>query len=134
MEKELIKAFNKARYEENPNLADNVWHNIVLRNKRITRLKLWAFSSIGFISLIGFIPAWQKLSSDMTQSGFYEYFSLAFSNGGSILSYWRELLLSIAESLPMTSIILSFSLVFVIFLSFKYATKQIIKNQLSLSF
>jgi len=134
MEKELVKAFHKARYEEKPDLAENIWHNIVIRNKRIIRFKLWTFSFIGFTSLIGLIPAWKALSSNLAQSGFYEYLSLIFSNSGSVLSYWKELAFSIAESLPMMSIILSLSLVFILFFSIKYATKQIIRGQLSLSF
>ena len=134
MEKELKKAFHKARYEEKSNLNLYIWQNIVIRNKRIARIKLWAFSFVGLASLAGLIPAWKTLSSDLAQSGLYEYFSLMFSNGGSIFSYWKELILSIAESLPTMSIILSLSLVFILFLSIKYATKQIIKSQLSLSF
>ena len=133
MEKELKKAFLNAKYEENPNLAQNIWNSIIVQNKRIARLKLWAFSSIGLASLIGLIPAWHLLSNNLTQSGFYEYFSLAFSNGSSLLSYWKEFTLSIAESLPVMSIVLSLSLVFVFFLSLKFATKQIVKGQLILS-
>jgi hypothetical protein len=134
MEKELKKAFYKAKYEGKPDLSLNIWNSIVVRNKRITRIKLWVFSFIGFSSLVGLIPAWKVLSNDLTQSGLYEYFSLVFSSGTSIFSYWKELSLSIAESLPIISIILSLSLVFILFLSLKYVTKQIIKNQLSLSF
>jgi hypothetical protein len=129
MEKELKRAFYKAKYEEN-DLAKNVWQKIIIRNKRIARLKLWAFSFVGLASLAGFIPTLKELSSDLAQSGVYEYLSLAFSNSSSILSYWKELAFSIAESLPIVSIILSLSFVFVFFLSLKYVVKQIIKNQL----
>ena len=85
MEKELVKAFEKARYEEKPDLASNIWQNIVMRNKRKARLELWAFSLVGFASLIGLIPALKTLSNSLIQSGFYEYLSLIFSNGSSIL-------------------------------------------------
>lgn len=127
MEKELTKLFHKAKYKENQNLSNNIWSVVTTRNKRITRIKLWAFSFIGFASLAGLIPAWRVLSNDLTQSGLYDYLSLVFSNNGSVLSYWKELTLSIAESLPTMSIVLSLSLVFIFFLSFKYAVKQIIK-------
>lgn len=135
MEKKLIKVFQKARYEEKPDLALNVWHSLVIRNKRITRLKLWAFSFVGFTSLVGLIPAWRILSSDLAQSGFYEYLSLIFSSGNSFFSYWKEFLFSVAESLPTMSIILSLSLIFTLFLSLRYIAKQIIiRSQLTLSF
>jgi len=133
MEKELKEAFHKAKYQENSNLTESVWHNIVVRNKRIIYIKLWVFSLTGFASLIGLIPTWKTLSIDLAQSGLYEYFSLAFSSGSAILSYWKEFTLSIAESLPTTSIMLSFSLVFILFLSLKYVTRQIIRGQVLLS-
>ena len=134
MEKALKELFNKAKYRENPELARNIWHKIVLEDKRITNLKLWGFSVAGLFSLAGFVPVFKELSSNLAQSGLYEYLSLAFGNGGGIMSYWRELLLSIAESLPTTSIILSLSLIFILFLSLKYATRQIVKEKLLLSF
>ena len=125
MENELEKVFIKAKYEEKSNLADNIWDNIVRRNKRIINIKLWSFSFIGFFSFLGLIPAYKTLSSDLAQSGFYEYLSLVFSSNNSIFSYWKELVLSIAESLPTMSIVLSFSLIFILFLSLRYVTKQI---------
>ncbi len=128
MEKELKKAFQKAKFEENSNLASNIWQNIIIRNRRIARLKLWTFSLTGLISLSGIIPAWKALLSDLAQSGFYEYLSLIFSNDGSFFHYSKEIMLSIAESIPTMSIIMSLSLVFVLFLSLKHVTKQIINN------
>ncbi|MCX6751406.1 MAG: hypothetical protein NT161_01410 [Candidatus Nomurabacteria bacterium] len=128
MEKELKKAFHRAKYQENPDLAENIWHSITIRDKHISRIKLWVYSLVGFASLMGLIPAWKILSTDLAQSGFYEYFSLAFSNGSSFFSYWKEMTLSIVESLPVMSIILSLSLVFVFFLSLRFATKQITNN------
>jgi hypothetical protein len=134
MEKELKKAFLKAKYEENSDLADNIWQNITIQDKRMARMKLWAFSLTGLFSFVGLFPAIKSLLSDLSQSGFYEYLSLAFSSSGSIMSYWREFALSLAESLPTMSIILSFSLILIFLFSLKYATKQIIRNQLSLAF
>jgi hypothetical protein len=76
------------------------------------------------------VPTFKILLADLTRSGFYEYFSLLFSDTGSIISYWKEFTFSIAESLPIISIISVLSLLFVCFLSLKYLIKQINKNQL----
>lgn len=133
MQDRLTKVFQKAKYEENSNLAQNVWQTIVTREKRNTRIKLWVFSLAGIASLAGLIPAFKILSNDLAQSGFYEYSSLVFSDGISHLSYWKEFLFSLAESLPMVSIILLLSLIFTLFLSLKYIARQIIKGQLLLS-
>ena len=130
MEHKLIKLFQKAKYEPDTNLADDIWHAIVIRDKYMTRLKLWAFAFMGFVSLVGLVPALKVLSNDFTQSGFYEYFSLIFSDGGSMLSYWKEFVFSLAESLPTMSIIFTLSLLFICFLSLRHLMKQVGKGQL----
>jgi len=130
MHQKLTKIFQKVKYESNINLAENVWQAIVLHDKCVVRVKLWAFSIIGFASLVGLVPAFKALSSDFVQSGFYEYFSLIFSDSGLIFSYWKELFFSLAESLPTISIILTLSLLFICFLSLRYLMKQIGKGRL----
>jgi len=132
MQDRLTKAFQKARYEEDSNLTQEVWRAIVLHDKCIARVKLWAFSAVGFFSLAGLVPTFKVLSTDLAQSGFYEYFSLIFSDSGLILSIWREFVFSLIESLPVLSIILSLTLIFIFFLSLKYAMKQIGRGQLLL--
>lgn len=135
MQNKLTKIFARAKYEPERGLEQNVWNTIVKRNKKITQIKLWVFSLTGAASFVGIIPAFKIMLADLTQSGFYEYMSLAFSNSNVVLSYSKELLLSISESLPATSIALSLSLMFIFFLSLKYIAKQIINNsRLSLTF
>ena len=134
MDETITKAFLKAKYEPRVDLAANILHKIALENKRITKIKFYTFSIFGILSLIGLFPALKFLLSDFAQSGFYEYVSIAFSSNGSALSYWKELSYSLAESLPITSMIFSFGLIFIFFISFRFALKQIIKGQLSLSF
>jgi hypothetical protein len=130
MEEKLLKLFKQAKYEPNPDLAACVWRTIIAEDKSYTaKFKLWICAFIGFASLAGLVPVFQMLLSDLAHSGFYEYFSLIFSDGGSILSYWKELTLSLAESLPTMSIIFTLSLVFISLLSFRYVMKQISRNQ-----
>jgi len=127
MEKELIKAFNNAKYQLNTNLTENICKTIIKREKRIKYFKLSIFSIIGISSLTGMIPAFNMLFKDFSQSGFYEYISLLF-NGNTLSAYWKELIFSLAESLPTMNIVLSFSLIFVFFLSIRFVAKQIISN------
>lgn len=134
MEKELKKILQKAKYQVDPDLPINIWNNILKREKRINKIKLWAFSISGLASLAGMVPMYKILASDIVRSGVYEYLSLLFSGNSAILSYSKELFFSIAETLPTTSIIFSLSLVFVLFLSLKYVTREIIKDQLLLSY
>jgi len=134
MKENLKRAFLKISLLPEESLADKTWHAIVLRDRRIARLKLWVFSLIGLFSFVGFVPVFRMLFSDFAQSGFYEYFSLAFSSSGSVITYWKEFLSLLAESLPVISILSTLTLVFIFFLSLKYAMREIIKSQLLLSF
>ena len=128
MDKELKKAFQKIAFEPKAGLADDIWRRVVAREKRFGRIKLYIFSLIGSVSLLGLVPAFEALFNEFARSGFYEYFSLVFSSGGNLFSYWKELVLSLVESLPLTDIIFSFSLIFIFFWSLRYVLKQIINN------
>ncbi len=134
MDGKLNKVFCACKYEPEVDLANQVWSNLLEKDKHLAKLRLVAFCFISIVSLLGLIPAVQMLSSDFTKSGFYEYISLVSSDGSLLLSHWREFLLSIAESLPIPSLLLSLSLIFVFFLSVKYALGQKSRSQLSLSF
>jgi hypothetical protein len=129
MQNKLTKIFKKAKYEPDSTLAFSIWQNIVSREKHTDLLKLWSFSLVGVVSLIGLVPSLGYLMSNLTHSGFDEYFSLIFSGGSLMLSYWRELSLSLVESLPMENIIFTLSLFLVCFLSLKYLVREIWKNQ-----
>ena len=133
MENNLKKAFEEVTYVPLDNLSSLIWGKIAKREKTIERAKIYAFSGLGILSFIGFIPLFKMMLSDMSSSGFYEYLSIAFSNGGLISSYWRELLLSLSESIPLTSLIYSFGFLFVFFLSMRFLMKQISKSRLSIS-
>jgi hypothetical protein len=127
---ELTKIFQKAKYKSSTDQCLILWQSINLRERQTARLKSWAFAFLGLASLAGLVPAISALSTDLAQSGFNEYFSIIFSDSGSILSYWKELAFSLAESLPAISIILTLSLLFICFLSIKHLIKQLGKGQL----
>ena len=128
MEENIKNCFQKAKLESNQELKDKIWQKITLRNKRIVSFKIASFSFLGLISISALVPMFQILVNDFTQSGFYEYLSLAFSSGGMFSTYWKEFAYSIAESLPIMSIVFSLALLFVFFLSLRYVLKQIINN------
>ena len=131
MYNKLTKIFQKAAYKPSPNLAPTIWSTIITYDKRVTRFRLWVFSFVGLTSMVGLIPAVKELLSDFALSGFNEYFSLIFSSSGSVLSYWKEWVFSLAESMPITSIILTFSLLFICFFSLRHLMRQVGRNQLN---
>lgn len=131
MDKKLTQFFKNSAYKTDDNLSSLVWNRIIRREKRIANVKIFIFSSVGISSLIGFIPVFKALLNDLSTSGFYEYLSVAFSGNGAFVLYWKELALSISESLPITNIVYTFLLVFIFLLSLRYFIKQITRNQLT---
>lgn len=128
MHDKLTEIFQEIKYESSIGLNEKIWNTIKINEKRNSQVKLWIFSSLGFISFVGLIPTFKLLLNDLTQSGFYEYLSLVFSDTNTLLLYSKELFFSLVESLPTTSIIFTLTLLFTIFLSTKYVIKQIINN------
>jgi hypothetical protein len=127
MEKGLQKAFNNAKYHPEATLADTVWSTIVAREQRSSRLKMWMYALVGALSLVSLFPVIHSFAAQSTSSGFSEYLSLIFSDSSSIALYWKEFALTLADSLPTTSLILSLSLVGVFLVCVK-RTAQYVRN------
>lgn len=117
MEQNLKELFNSAKYSPESRLSDNVWSVIIAKKTKILRIKSYLYMTIGVFSLISLIPITKELINQFTQSGFYEYLSLAFISGGSILLYWKELSLSLVESIPFMNLTFSLLLLFIFFVS-----------------
>ena len=132
MESELEKAFCLIKYEMDENLNENIWHTICEKNKKIIKIKLYIFSSLLAGSILALIPALITLYRNLLQSGVYEYSSLIFSDIRSIFSLWKQFGLLLIESLPIMNILLSSTLVLILFIALKNTIRSIIiKNQLS---
>ncbi len=127
LQQKLTDIFQKARCEPEGALSHQIWQVIAAREKRNTQIKVWVFASAGIASFAALLPVLKILYSDLSQSGLYEYFSLLFA-GGSILSYWKEIVLSVVESLPVLSMVLTLSLIFICFLSMRYLVRQFGRN------
>lgn len=133
VEIKLTKIFQQERLENSDKIALEICQKIMVRNKQVAHIKLWLVSVVGLLSSIGLVPAFKILLNDLATSGFYEYSSLTFSDGKMIMVYWKEFILLLAESLPVLSIILALTLIFILFLSLKYGARQIVQGQLLLS-
>lgn len=73
----------------------------------VSRLRRRAFfqGALGFAALVLCVPAISYLASAIAQSGFSEYLSLAFSDGGYVLANLKDFALILADSLPATGAI-----------------------------
>ncbi len=77
--------------------------------KRSLRIKAFAFGSSTLASFGLSLWAIIYLIESIKVSGFSQYLSLIFSENGAALAYWRELSLSLAESLPIFGLIIFFA-------------------------
>lgn len=76
-----------------------------LEHKKVMS-KLYLYSSLVALSLVGILYASYKLWINLKESGIYEYISLVFSNNIVALSFWREIGFAIIEALPLLAIAL----------------------------
>ena len=71
-----------------------------------------------------FVPALEQTISHASASGFFEYVSLAFSDGGSVLSSWKDFAFTMAESIPAIEV----AGVIAVVLLFAYSSKKMAED------
>jgi hypothetical protein len=83
-------------------LPERIMSRINTEEKSLVRIRAWVFGSSSIASFGLSLWAVIYLVKNVNESGFWQYLSLAFSDG-TALAYWHELSFSLAESLPITS-------------------------------
>jgi uncharacterized membrane protein YhaH (DUF805 family) len=128
MDNRIKKIMNESKYTPDFNLSDSIWRNIESRKSKIYRLKSWIYSSLFFISLILLVPSINSLIEKSLEYGFSDYLSLVSYDFDIVLVYWREFSLSLINSIPVVSLILSLLLIFVSVLSLVLFSKNLRTN------
>ncbi len=90
-------------------LYRKVFSYITLRQQRLARVHAFLLGMLTVFSGIVLVPALQYVAAEFYASGFYEFASLALSDHTLFLSAWRELTLSMLESLPSVALLLLFA-------------------------
>jgi hypothetical protein len=83
-----------------------ILEHIRLAHRRGARMRAVALGMLSALCGALFVPILQYAAAEAYASGFYDYFSLVFSDRGFVLSHWHEFALSLAESLPSLAILL----------------------------
>lgn len=97
--------------------------HIAHERQHAARLRLAAFGTVTFVSVLMLIPAVQYAINEFYTSGFYDYASL-FLDGLS-RGYWRELLYSLVDSLPSLPLLLLALLGTAFVWSVRYANRNV---------
>ena len=87
--------------------------------RRLRARNVFLFSFATGVSLLALIPTLPIAIADFSQSGLGKIFSLLVSEPGTVVTFWQDFSLSILESLPAVSLILTLSIVLVFLASLR---------------
>lgn len=123
-------------YKDLLNLIENepskdLFNKIILRIKKeekifIIKKRLLIVSAVLFLSSVAFIFSAITTHTEFIKSGFFDFFSLMFSDFNTIIAYWQNFSMSLLESLPVVSVII-FLFTLIIFISSLKAFSKDIK-------
>lgn len=129
MEQNLQKLFKSATYQPEGRLSSDIWLSLEAKSNKINQYKKIGYLSLGILSLSGSVFSINSLIVGLKQLGFFNYLSLIFSDGGLIATYWKEYTLSLVDSMPIASLIISLFFLFILFISIERTFSQF-KNKI----
>lgn len=101
METDYQKLFNTlSPTTPSETLLPSIVARIHAEKRKVAFKRFVIFATASVASLGGLVTAVVLLVRSFVQSGSYHYVSLLFSDGISLFSYWKEIGLFVAESLP----------------------------------
>ncbi|MBI5230134.1 MAG: hypothetical protein HY981_02450 [Candidatus Magasanikbacteria bacterium] len=112
-----------------PKPSNSLFERVMERiNKEIQfvalKRRVAIFSVSVAVSAWAFLWALQVAELGFTQSGFTRFFSLLFSDFGTVAAYWNNFAFSLLEALPSTSLILLLAFVWAFIYSFNRLAKD----------
>ncbi len=104
---ELFRKYMRLLPREMPSeaLKERVFGAIVKFEAARNRTRIALFSLGTVICASAFAEAALSAGRTFSQSGFWQYSSLLVSDIGALSSFWKELAVSLAASLPVTALI-----------------------------
>lgn len=125
--KQIVCAISEENYS--PQLCEQIMARIEHLEVHRLRIRATVHGIIAVVAFIAIIPVAGNFFSYITQSEFVQYASLLFSDWSILVNNWKEIILSIAGSLPIVWLILFISTVIVI----AHSLRRTFINTISLS-
>jgi len=125
MDSEIKKIFQNILVNPENHLSKEIWRSLVARENKKHLTKTIIYFSTVLVSLILLVPSILNLIDKFSLGGFSEYASLIFTDGSIIITYWKEFIFSILNSIPLMSFVLCSGLLLVLFVSIKKIIGQI---------
>jgi hypothetical protein len=100
-----------------------ILERIAYAERRSARVRTSLFSGLAILSGAALVPAVRYAAGQFYASGFYDYLTLIFSDRNVVLIYWRQLGLSLVESLPSLALLLLLPIIFLLVYSVRRAVQ-----------
>ena len=85
-------------------LLQKIMKRIHKEERLLVLRRIFIFSATLIASLVAFVPSLKTLAANFSQSGFFNFFSLIFSDFSSVAKYWQSFGMILLESLPAISL------------------------------
>ena len=102
--KEILNRIEDKDISVPNNLTEGIVLRINDRERHNSKIKALGLSFVSLASFLLSIPIISQIITSFTQSGIYNYISIIFSDSDVAITYWKEISLSLAESLPILAI------------------------------
>lgn len=113
--------------DEEDDMADRLCRRVMQKVERreMSIMMVWVLSyGIVFAAAAyGLIRAVQYMVQRFIDSGLSDYISLIWSDGSYVMSHWRDLFLSMVDTLPVTAMMAVVALILVGMASFRWCLK-----------
>lgn len=131
MGQNLQELFKNATHKPNENLSDSVCKAVVLKSRSMARRNISMYLGVCALSFFGSIFFIKDLITESSNLGFFSYLSLIFSDSSIVVNYCNDYILTLVDSLPVASLVLSVSLLFLLVLSLRKVSSHL-RSKLSL--
>jgi hypothetical protein len=102
----------------------HVFSRIAESQKKTARIRFVSFTLISFASFTSLIPLTSFALGELSESEFYQYLSIIFTDRDILFFAWKDSILGLIESIPLTGITVSLVAVFIFLYSVNLAAKS----------
>ncbi|MCX6785999.1 MAG: hypothetical protein NTZ18_04075 [Candidatus Komeilibacteria bacterium] len=126
MSETLEKLFSLINSAEPPSgLLEKILARLAKERQLSLRKRLVVFSAFTALSAVAIFLSIKTAQTRAGESGFWQFFSLLFSDFATIKIYWQNFALSLLETLPVTSLIMVLAAILIFLESLKSLFKNI---------
>ena len=87
-------------------LFETIIRRIHKEERILVLRRIIIFSATFLVSAIGFFPAYKMFLSDSNSLGFFNFFSLIFSDFSAVMNNWPSFAMVLLQTLPVASLAL----------------------------